>query len=170
MPFIPFHDLCDEVARKETRSIHLAPGARGTLPAGVYEFVEMYCDEKDCDCRRVFFMVLSSRTQGVEAVIAWGWESRAYYAQWMGLDDPEMIAEMQGPVLNLGSPQSQYATEILDLAESLLLSDPNYVDRIKRHYAMFRAKIEHGPKRIRQVPAGSLKKGKKAKGWWRKRS
>jgi hypothetical protein len=168
MPFVAFHKLFDEVARLETRSIHLAPGALSMLPGGQYQFVEMYCDEKNCDCRRVFFSVFSSRSGEMDAVIAWGWESRAYYAQWMGDDDPEMIAEMQGPVLNRSSPQSKYAGEILDLAESVLLSDPVYVDRIKRHYAMFRAKIDSGVTKRQLMTAGGVRKGKKAKGWWRK--
>jgi hypothetical protein len=168
MPFIPFHDLCEEVAREETRSIQLSGSAVSELPAGQYQFVEMYCNEKNCDCRRVFFTVLASHQKAVQAVIAWGWESRAYYAHWLHDDDPEMIAEMQGPVLNVGSPQSKYATEILDLAESLLLSDPMYVDRIKRHYAMFRAKIDSGLTKRQPMTAGGFKKGKKAKGWWRK--
>jgi hypothetical protein len=89
---------CAKTSPERRHAAFIWPLVRGTLPAGVYEFVELYCDEKDCDCRRVFFMVLSSRKMAVEAVIAWGWESRAYYVQWMGDDDPEMIAEMQGPV------------------------------------------------------------------------
>jgi hypothetical protein len=51
--------------------------------------------------------------------------------------------EMQGPILNLASPQSENAEALLELAQKFLLGDPVYVKRIKRHYALFRSKI-HG--------------------------
>jgi hypothetical protein len=167
MPFIPFPELCDEVARKETRSITLGRGGHGKLPPGSYEFLEMYCDEEDCDCRRVFFTVLSPAHREPLAVIAWGWEDRAFYEKWLSFHDPAMVTEMMGPALNLGSRQSKYAQELLDLAETFLLSDGAYVDRIKRHYAMFRAEIAAGTARRRQMPVG--RRGKKAAKGWRTR-
>jgi hypothetical protein len=66
----------------------------------------MYCNERGCDCRRVYFMVFSSAQRQPQAVIAWGWEDLAFYTRWLGMNDPEMAREMQGPVLNLGSPHS----------------------------------------------------------------
>jgi hypothetical protein len=77
MPYVAFHELCPEIAMNETRSITLMRRTGG-LPAGSYEFLEMYCDEPKCDCRRVMFSVISSARKDVEAVIAWGWESVDY--------------------------------------------------------------------------------------------
>ena len=37
----------------------------------------------------------------------------------MHTDAPEMIRELQGPVLNLGSPQSSHAPALLDLVKKL---------------------------------------------------
>src|SRR5690242_7329086 len=121
MPFVAFHERCPDVASRETRSINLLPGAKAGVPAGRCEFVEMYCGEPDCDCRRVFFSVRSSVTNHVEAVIACGWEDCAFYKRWLGMDEPHIVSEMQGPVLNLGSPQSGIAEDLLELARSCLL-------------------------------------------------
>jgi hypothetical protein len=70
MPFVPFPDMCPEIAERETHTITVRPGAKLGLPPAHYEFVEMFCDEPGCDCRRVFLYVLSSLRQDVEAVIA----------------------------------------------------------------------------------------------------
>lgn len=49
---------------------------------------------------------------------------------------------MQGPILNLGSEQSPNAGALLTAAATLLLADPAYRERIKRHYALFRSTID----------------------------
>ena len=54
------HDLLPELAERETRSIMVQENNRYNVPAGDYGLLEMYCDEEDCDCRRVFFNVLHS--------------------------------------------------------------------------------------------------------------
>ncbi len=141
MPFVAFDKLCLETAERETRTITLQCASAG-LPAGSYQFLEMYCDEPGCDCRRVMFSVFCSTTNAVEAVIAWGWESLEFYERWLGMDDPYLAREMKGPILNLGSPQSRNAPAILELAANLLLTDAAYVARLQRHYAMFREKID----------------------------
>ena len=141
MPFAPFSERFPDIAARETRSATTAERIHG-LPPDEYGFLELYCDEPGCDCRRVMFFVVSRGRRQPEAVIAWGWESRDFYARWMHTDDPEMIRELQGPVLNLGSPQSSHAPALLDLFKNVLLRDPEYVERIKRHYRMFRETIE----------------------------
>ncbi|MBI1745850.1 MAG: hypothetical protein HYR55_04585 [Acidobacteria bacterium] len=153
MPFVLFHDHFPEIAERETRTIMLASGSQFNLPAGQYSFLEMFCDELGCDCRRVFLYVVSSRRKNVEAVVNYGWESPSFYAKWMKHDDPDIIANLKGPCLNFGSPQSRLAPAILELACNLLLQDEAYIERIKRHYQIFRDKVD-GHRRT--------KKGKKA--------
>jgi hypothetical protein len=151
MRFIPFDSLFPEVAKKETRTLLVERSPDG-LPRDEYAFLEMYCDERGCDCRRVFFTVFSETKMRPLAVIAWGWESLKFYRKWAPYDpDPELVQELKGPVLNMGSPQSVYAPALLDLCREVLLADPQYVERIKRHYAMFREKIDH-PNRPAPVP------------------
>jgi hypothetical protein len=147
MPYQLFHNLFPEVAEEETRTVIVFEESGSGLPAGHYSFLEMFCNEEGCDCRRVFFYVVSSRRQDVEAVIAYGWESRQFYARWMGDDDPLMLAELKGPVLNMGSPQSNLAGRILELFSDVLLNDTAYMERVKRHYRMFRDEIDGKPTR-----------------------
>jgi hypothetical protein len=145
MPFVPFRDHFRDLAERETRTVTVFEGTDRGLPAGDYAFIELFCDEPGCDCRRVFLWVHSSIRQRPEAVIAYGWESREFYAAWMRDDDAEVLATLQGPVLNAFSPQSELAPAILELAKDVLLNDAHYVTRVKRHYQMFRERIEqHG--------------------------
>lgn len=130
------------------------------LPAGNYSFLEMFCDEPGCDCRRVFFYVISDRSKNVEAVIAYGWESPEFYAHWLKDDDPHIISELKGPSLNLGSPQPKLAAALLDLVRTVLLQDKAYLDRIKHHYSIFRAKIDGSGK---AKPGHKSKKKRKRK-------
>lgn len=149
MQFRPFHELFPDVAARETRSVRVFPNSGLGLPAGEYGFLEMYCDERGCDCRRVFFYVVSELGKSVEAVVAWGWETKAFYREWLKYGDEKDVADLQGPILNLFSPQSKLAPAILNLVRDVLLKDASYVERIKRHYAMFRESIE-GPMQGRQ--------------------
>lgn len=143
MPYSLFHDHFPEVAERETRTITVLEHSTVRLPPGHYSFLEMFCDERGCDCRRVFFYVVSSLREDVQAVIAWGWEHRDFYAKWMGDNDTRVIADLKGPALNLASPQSDLAPAILDLVRNVLLQDTAYVERVKRHYVMIRKKIDN---------------------------
>jgi preprotein translocase subunit SecA len=49
---------------------------------------------------------------------------------------------MQGPILNDTSPQSKLAPVLLDRVKNVLLRDPLYVERLKRHYTMFRKAVD----------------------------
>jgi len=142
MPYAMFHQHFPEVAEKETRSITILRDSDWDLPAGNYGFLDMFCNEPRCDCRRVFLCVISERTKGIEAYIAYGWESLAYYRKWLRFDDPHTISELKGPVLNEGNPQSSLAPALLKLFQEVLLKDTEYLERIKRHYNMFRARID----------------------------
>ena len=140
MPHVPFHEKFPEIAKKETRVIISINDPK--LPKGEYALIESYCDEKGCDCRRVFFNVFSERHKKVVAVIAYGWENRNFYANWFGDNDPEVIEDLKGPSLNLASPQSKLAPILLDRINFYILKDKDYIERLKRHYRMFKNLIE----------------------------
>lgn len=141
MAYATFHELFPEIAEEETRSFTIIDDAE--LPAGSYALIEMYCNEPGCDCRRVFFSVLSSEVKRIVAVIAYGWESSNFYARWMGDDDPRIIKELKGPVLNLASPQSKLAPAILEIVKNVVLKDKHYIERLKTHYEIFREVIDN---------------------------
>ena len=144
MPYIPFNEYFPSLGEQETRAITLLDDRFAPIPAGEYGLIEMFCDEADCDCRRVMFSVASSLEQRIVAVVAYGWESRAFYAQWFGRKNDEVIDEMQGPVLNKASLQASYAPAFLNLIRELLSKDKTYVERIKQHYNLFREKVANG--------------------------
>jgi hypothetical protein len=141
MPFVPFHDFFPDLAERETRSVNLLEEADG-LSAGDYALMEMYCDERRCDCRRVFFMVVSRTKQKPLAYISFGWESADYYAKWMKGADPQTLREAVGVALNRLSPQSKYAPRLLELVRDVVLRDPAYVERLKTHYQMVRREVD----------------------------
>jgi len=151
MPYVLFHEYFPELAERETRSITIPKGSPSGLPADEYGFLELFCNEPGCDCRRVMFNVLSSLRGKAEAVIAWGWESPEFYARWLGDDDPRIIGDLKGPALNLASPQSRLAPMLLELVKEVLLTDNAYVERVKKHYRMFRDKIDSRPPGIESV-------------------
>ncbi|RPI66489.1 MAG: hypothetical protein EHM38_10065, partial [Geobacteraceae bacterium] len=111
MPYEPFIERFGELAWKETRSLSFFKDPR--LAGDEFRFIELYCNDENCDCRRVMFDVLSKNRQKSVAVIAYGWESREFYARWYKDEDPEIIDQMQGPILNPGSLQSELALALL---------------------------------------------------------
>lgn len=140
MPYAAFFEFYPDVAENETRVLTLLGRSEYGLPPDEYAFIEMFCDEPGCDCRRVFFHVQSEK-HGNVATIAYGWESREFYVKWFGRNDKSTIDELVGPFLNLASPQSKYANALLNVVKEILLTDRAYVDRIKKHYSMVRKKI-----------------------------
>lgn len=144
MSFQMFHEVCPEIGLQETRSIALPDDSGYNLPADDYAFLEMYCSDAGCDCRRVYFQVISINNPGsVLAVITWGWESLAFYRKWGHYPGAAKDAKlMKGPSLAPLAKQSELAPALLKLAKNLLLPTPEYVERIKRHYALFRRKVK----------------------------
>jgi hypothetical protein len=130
-----------DLGRRETRSLLVEPGQH--LPGGEYGFIEFYCDEPGCDCRRVVINVMKPETGWGRswAIINYGWESADFYRKWSHFEcDP---AEMRGPILDPFNPQSKYAEILLQLFRDILES-PGYVERLKRHYQMFRGTVQTG--------------------------
>jgi hypothetical protein len=168
MPYEPFHERFRELALRETRSFTVDEGNYPGLPADEYALLEAYCNDVNCDCRRVFFNVASRKQQRIVAVITFGWESEALYRKWYGVGRGELarmvISEMMGLGLNSTSPQSAFAPALLAPIRDLLL-DPAYAARLKRHYQIFKEGVD--PKHFRssetaqRVEAAKSKKRKR---------
>ncbi len=140
MHYQPLYELLPDLAERETRI--LTTINHPELPADEYALVESYCNEPGCDCRRVFLNVGSLQRQKIEAVITYGWESKKFYIKWFGDNDPKIIKELKGPALNVGSPQSELAPALLREVTRLVLQDKNYVNRLKKHYHMFKDVVD----------------------------
>lgn len=162
MPMTPFIERFPDLGARETRSVTATQ--RPDLPDGEYGFVELYCDEPGCDCRRVTIDVLRPETgwSKIWATISYGWESLDFYRTWGGVGcDPIAV---KGPYLDPLNPQTQYSSALLKLFQFLVQS-PDYVQRFQQHYQMFRETahneagrgnnqgrnlIEHRRKRLRK--------------------
>ena len=152
MPFASFREYFPEVAEREVRSITVLPGSGGDLPPDDYGFLEMYCNEPGCDCRRVLFYVVARSRPDVQAVIGWGWEDVDFYARWMKSGDKAQAARVKGPALNPLSPATELAPALMKLVRDVLLKDPAYVERIKRHYRMVRETVDRPRRPKRRKP------------------
>jgi hypothetical protein len=153
MSMAPFHSYVPDRAFKELRTITVR-GMPG-LPDGEYGFLELYCAEPACDCRRVLINVISPTQPGkILATINYGWESVAFYTKWLGNADD--AAACQGASLDPFNPQTVYAPLLLDLFEANL-QDAAYVQRLRTHYGLFKRAIQE-KRRAKQSGARSKKR------------
>ncbi len=150
MPYEHFIERFPQLGWKETRSATVFANNSYGLPADEYGLIEMYCNDENCDCRRVFFDVVSRKREETIAVVTYGWEPASYYQRWFGGSDEEIsrmaVDEMAGLGLNSASHQSKIAPAALELVRDLL-KDKNYMERIKRHYKMFKETVDNQPMR-----------------------
>ncbi len=156
MPMVPFYTLFPDLGFKEMRTITV----RGLddLPDGEYGFLELYCDEVDCDCRRVIIDVLSPATKSkIWATINYGWESLEFYEGWMG--NKEDAVKCMGASLEPLGPQTEYSPVLLRLFETNL-KDERYVERLKRHYELFKSAVREKHEATRQRK-GQRKRGRR---------
>jgi hypothetical protein len=124
-----------------------------------FGLIETYCSDLHCDCRRVLFTVLSRKREEMVAVIAYGWENRDYYVRWFGYDEPSIIRELKGPALNTASRQSELAPALVEAVREIV-ADPAYVERLKRHYRMFKESVDGpAPRRAEEPPQKPEEKG-----------
>ena len=137
---VPFFSKFKEVAENETRTISLLQPMMG-LPPDDYALIEFYCDDPGCDCRRVILQVWGKDKPGVSlATFNFGWESPEFYTQWVH-GDAELAREMHGLAVEPFGPQSRLTEPLRALVEMVLSEDRAYVDRLKRHYNLFKQSL-----------------------------
>ena len=121
------------VAAEETRVIHVVE--RGDIPLGEYGFLEFFCPDPACDCRRVTLRVTTPDGRAW-ASISFGWETARFYRRWA--HDPNDADEMAGASLDPLNHQSKFAEWFLSFFREMVQTDRKYVERLKRHYRMFK--------------------------------
>jgi hypothetical protein len=128
MASILFFHIRPDIARAETRDVTLyqVDGVQAwpTIPAGRYAFLEGYCIDTACDCRRVLLSVTSEVGRKVVATISHSFDKpgpRSYVREQTFLDP--------------FNAQSECAPDFLDLFLNRVL-DPLYASRLERHYQM----------------------------------
>lgn len=141
--FAPLYEYLPIVAENETLSITLVSDENDfNLPSGTYGFLEMFCTDKKCDCRRVMFTVIQLEMKRPLAVIGYGWETLAFYKKWMRTNDTKMVLQLKRPILNDFSEQSIHAKNILKMFNKVWMTDKAYLERIKNHYKLMRGVIK----------------------------
>lgn len=137
MEMEPFHIKFRNVAEKETRCVLIQKEDRD-LPQGEYFFLESFCNDKDCDCRRAFINIIHN--DEVLATIGYGWESVDYYRKWLGFEDDDLIKpkDVKGPVLELTGHHTKHSEKLLELFKDTMLKDQVFIERLEKHYRMFK--------------------------------
>jgi len=127
-----FFNKFPEIAEKETRCIIIPKG--NPIPAGNYYMAESFCNDKKCDCRRAFINVIYN--DKIAATIGFGWEDLAFYEKWA--HDKSLVSDLKGPILELGGVSTKYSEKILLLFKEFIMQDKFFIERVKRHYKMFK--------------------------------
>lgn len=146
---VRFDQYAGARAWDETRVLTVLNPGSG-LPPNEYAFIEHYCADPTCDCRRVVLQVWSKNTPGqVLATIGYGWEDEAFYTQWNWGDD-KMGREMKGPALETFQPQSNLAEKLLHQFKEAVMADKDYLKRLEAHYAFAKEKQSKKTKKNRK--------------------
>ena len=140
---IPLVEVLPDLAHRETRCIIILHDD-GPLPRGEYGFVELYCADDACDCRRVLVHVF----HGPES-------PRLVATINHGFDEPSPDDGDLRTFLDPLGAQGELADEVLDTFETILLRDPVYVRRLESHYALFKEAVgDEGTRRRLVAPRG----------------
>lgn len=139
-----FSQFFPQIAKHETRSITIVDDNNSNgLPKGQYAFLELYCTDKNCDCRNVYIHVYNHNGTALEATISYGWEPLKFYIDWMGGDkkDAKMLKDLKGPALAVMAPQSPRAEKWLAIFKEMIKTDKNYANRLKGHYELIKGVV-----------------------------
>jgi len=140
MEFIPAGEIIGDAHQVRTVTISQNP----KLPDGEYSFIDAYCSNPKCDCRKTMIQVFHK--DKLVSIINFGWESVSYYKKWMNIrEDDNLMSEMHGASIDITSPDLVSADEMLALF-NVLLNDI-WIAKIKRHYSEVKTAISNKPKR-----------------------
>lgn len=131
MSMLPFSKFFPELAERECRTVIASLDELARRP---FAFVECYCVERGCDCRRVLMNVVDVERGEHVATINHAFEPprRAF-----GGRRPEPRTFLD-PI----NPQSALSRPLLALFEWLVDADPGYHQRLIRHYTMWKEIVD----------------------------
>lgn len=112
------------------------PRKVGKIKSGIYGFIEAYCVEKNCDCRRNTIFALNDKGKML-AVIDFGFDP----------DEP-----MAGPYLNDLHEQSAAADELLEMFVDLVNRNPAWLKAMYERYRKVRERIDGRPYKGKPFP------------------
>ena len=142
MYFQQFFSQFPEIAKATVRRL-LVLGEGMDLPEGDYDFINSYCNDYKCDCRRVMVQVFHKNINEEwmqVATLSYGWEPDSFYYKWSKAMDANQLKWFKGPEIEPFQPQSKYAAITLSYFKEML-KDPEYANRFIREYALFKWKL-----------------------------
>ncbi len=114
MEFIPAGEIIGNAHQVRTVSIKQS----SQLPDGEYSFIDTYCNDSECDCRKTMIQVMLN--EKLVSIINYGWEPQIFYENWMGDDtEDELMPKMHGASIDISSPNLVSENAILALFNSL---------------------------------------------------
>lgn len=154
MAFSPFFNKFPKLNSSEFRNIFILNNeSYKPIPKGNYAFLELFCEDKNCDCRNVMIYVISEEANKPWAILRYGWESKKFYKEWCGADN-ELAQNFPGVFIDMFSPYNDISKNFLKIYTDLIKKDRQYAKRIEKHYQMFKEKIENKPIRSPQEKVG----------------
>ena len=134
MTYAPFHEV---VTHSDVNYISITFTEKSSIiPLGQYGFVQMYCDDIKCDCRRVVFNIMKDSVR--HALVWYGWEKIEFYRKWFRADVTKLELEMfMGPALHDGIHDFSHSALFVNIVTEML-KDNNYKNRIIQNYKLFR--------------------------------
>ena len=134
MDFIPAGEVVGEAHQVRTVEIARSP----QLPDGEYSFIDSYCTDPACDCRKTMIQVMHEGR--LVSIINYGWENRTFYEKWMGSSaEDDSMPEMHGASIDITSPDLVNPDGVLGLFNALL--DEAWIAKFRRHYADIKAAL-----------------------------
>jgi len=133
MEFVPAGEIIG--AAHQVRTVGLRDSRQ--LPDGDYRFVDTYCVDPSCDCRKTMILVFLNDVH--VSTINYGWEPMSFYQEWMGSKDERISGEMSGAYIDITSPNGVPPKGMLAFFMALL--NENWIARFRAHYSAVKLKL-----------------------------
>lgn len=149
MDYAPFAEYFPEIADTETKVLSVLNETDGGPPIGKYFFMELFCTDPGCDCRNARIVVVKYGEDEVQeplTCIRFCWEKESFYKS-IDMNFRPYCLEFPGAFLDPMGPSSPYDEYFLNVFNSMchtfsLIGSSKeaapYVERIKKHYEMFK--------------------------------
>ena len=145
MSLTPFFLLFRDIAERETRSLFVERA--GPLPRGKYTFMDCYCVERHCNCRRVLLFVYREGGGTLTQVAS---ISHAFDRPTLDSGENSHTLELGQTFLDPLNKQSRYSQILLDLF-LLDVLDAEYQERLERHYYMVKDALRDPAHEIHRI-------------------
>ena len=133
MSFVPAGEIIGQAHRVRTIELRDSP----QLPDGEYAFIDSYCTDPTCDCRKTMIQVMHDGDH--VSTINYGWESPEFYRQWVGGDPDESMYRMCGATIDFTSPNKVSPEGMLALFHALL--NEKWLAMIKKNYKVVKKQL-----------------------------